>query len=295
MMKNLLGIALIFTIISLASAAEITIDTPHHHLGIIPAVREDIAVFQFHRGLIALKDKIQILDGTTRELVWTGGKTKGDDVSIPTLYKDKLYLTSNDGKLYAFEHGEEPFAIETIHIYLVTLAILFLLIGAITYRKRSSLKDAYLEGELQKNFKFSAIIAIIIRACGLIFYCLPIFGPVRLAFATIAFGLYFDDLNLIMLLLVATIIGISIITGTLVGLRTKNKVRIGIAIGATPHIIVALSLLYVYIVAMCYYYYYGIINEFLGIILIIGWLGSLSAAVIAGILGGVFGYVLRKD
>ena len=79
-------------------------------------------------------NKIQVFDSNTGELVWTGDAIKGHDGSAPTLYKDRLYLTSTDGKLYAFEHGKEPFAIKTIHIYLATLAILFMLC-AIAYKK----------------------------------------------------------------------------------------------------------------------------------------------------------------
>ena len=215
-------------------------------------------------------NKIQAFDLNTGELVWTGGRIKGYAVSVPTVYKDKLYLTSVDGKLYAFEHGTEPFAIETIHIYLATLGILFLLIGAIGYRKRSTLKNAYLEGELQKNFKFSAIIAIIIGAFGLIY----------------SFIVHI----VLLLLLIGCIIG-GIITGTLVGLRTKNKALIGVTVGATPYIIVAISLLYVLIVEE---YYHGTIQEGIALGLLIGFVFSLIVAVIAGIIGGVLGYVLRK-
>lgn len=80
------------------------------------------------------KNKIYVFDSITGELVWTGGRIKGYDASAPTLYKDKLYLTSNDGKLYAFEHGAEHFALEPIHIYLTALAIIFLS-GAVAYKK----------------------------------------------------------------------------------------------------------------------------------------------------------------
>jgi len=239
------------------------------------------------------KDKIRVFDINTGELVWKGGRTKGYGVSKPTLYKDKLYLTSNDGILYAFEHGAEQFSIETIHIYLATLAILFLLIGAIAYKKRFSLKSTYLEGKLQKSFKFSVIIALIISAFGLFFNCLPIPGPAHLTFANIAFGLIFSALNPIMLLLLSTsiILGISIIMGTLIGLRTKNKVLIGVAIGATPHIIVALSLLYVSIVEE---YFHGMVQEGMALGLVIGFVGSLIAAVIAGIMGGVLGVCITE-
>ncbi|KKG13893.1 hypothetical protein EO98_00950 [Methanosarcina sp. 2.H.T.1A.6] len=50
---------------------------------------------------------IQFFDSSTGELVWSSSRIKGYDVSKPLLYKDKLYLVSTEGTLYAFEHGEE--------------------------------------------------------------------------------------------------------------------------------------------------------------------------------------------
>lgn len=160
------------------------------------------------------RNKIYVFDSNTGELVWTGGRIKGYDASAPTLYKDKLYLTSNDGRLYAFEHGAEHFALEPIHIYLATLAILVLL-GAIAYKKGFTSK-----------------------------------------------------------------------------LRIKNKVLRGVMIGATPFLIIALSLLYVLIVEE---YYHGMVQEGMGLAFAILFVFSLIAAVIAGIIGGVLGYVLGKD
>jgi len=162
------------------------------------------------------RNKIQVFDINTGELVWKGGKARGYFVSAPTLYKDKLYLTSDDGKLYAFEHGKERFAIEDTYIYLATLAILFLL-GAIAYKKR------------------------------------------LIAYKTT--------------------------------LRIKNKVLRGVIIGATPFIIIAISLLYVSIVEE---YFHGMIQEGMALGLAMGFVFSLIAAVIFGIIGGVLGYISDK-
>ncbi|WP_255336023.1 PQQ-like beta-propeller repeat protein [Methanosarcina sp. KYL-1] len=52
-------------------------------------------------------NKIQVFDSTTGETVWSSSRIKGYEVSHPALYKDKLYLISSEGTLYAFEHGEE--------------------------------------------------------------------------------------------------------------------------------------------------------------------------------------------
>jgi len=49
--------------------------------------------------------KIRVFDPVTGEPVWSS-RIKGAALSEPTLYKDKLYLVSSDGVLYAFEHGE---------------------------------------------------------------------------------------------------------------------------------------------------------------------------------------------
>jgi outer membrane protein assembly factor BamB len=51
-------------------------------------------------------NKIQIFDTSTGETVWSSSRIKGYEVSHPALYKDKLYLFSSEGTLYAFEHGE---------------------------------------------------------------------------------------------------------------------------------------------------------------------------------------------
>ena len=49
-----------------------------------------------------------MIDGNTGEEVWKGGRTFGYDVSQPVLSHGRLYMsvrTSDDSKLYAFEHG----------------------------------------------------------------------------------------------------------------------------------------------------------------------------------------------
>jgi outer membrane protein assembly factor BamB len=52
------------------------------------------------------RDIIQVFDSGTGETVWSSSRIKGYEVSHPALYKDKLYLISSEGTLYAFEHGE---------------------------------------------------------------------------------------------------------------------------------------------------------------------------------------------
>ncbi len=50
--------------------------------------------------------KISVFDSSTGERVWRSSRIKGAILSDPVLYKDKLYLVSSDGTLYAFEHGK---------------------------------------------------------------------------------------------------------------------------------------------------------------------------------------------
>lgn len=50
--------------------------------------------------------KISVFDSSTGEPVWRSSRIKGAVLSEPTLYKDKLYLVSSDGTLYAFDHGK---------------------------------------------------------------------------------------------------------------------------------------------------------------------------------------------
>ncbi len=52
---------------------------------------------------------IRVFNSDTGETVWSSSRIKGTSVSDPTGYKDKLYLVSTEGILYAFEHGEEGF------------------------------------------------------------------------------------------------------------------------------------------------------------------------------------------
>lgn len=49
---------------------------------------------------------ILVFNSSTGEPVWSSSRIRGTSVSDPVLYKDKLYLISTEGVLYAFEHGE---------------------------------------------------------------------------------------------------------------------------------------------------------------------------------------------
>jgi outer membrane protein assembly factor BamB len=49
---------------------------------------------------------IKVFNSSTGESVWNSSRIKGAVVSDPVLYKDKLYLISSEGILYAFEHGK---------------------------------------------------------------------------------------------------------------------------------------------------------------------------------------------
>jgi hypothetical protein len=107
------------------------------------------------------------------------------------------------------------------------------------------------------------ITAIIILAFGLIFNFIPVPGPASLAFRNISLGLLAvcaigDNPIMAYLLPTGIVLGIGIITGTLVGLRTKNKVRVGVAIGTMPDIIVAISAFYI-LILMVESWYQGMV------------------------------------
>jgi outer membrane protein assembly factor BamB len=50
--------------------------------------------------------KIITFNSSTGKPVWSSSRIKGASISGPVVYKDRLYLVSSDGVLYAFEHGE---------------------------------------------------------------------------------------------------------------------------------------------------------------------------------------------
>ena len=72
---------------------------------------------------ISGSENLLMLDGSTGEQVWTGGKTFGQEVSQPVLSHGKLYMTASDSRLYAFEHGDP--GIQGIYVSLVEYLPLF--------------------------------------------------------------------------------------------------------------------------------------------------------------------------
>ena len=218
------------------------------------------------------KNNINIFDVKTGERIWTGGKTEGYDVSKPMVYKDKLYLTSIDGKLYAFEHGTESAIVENTHIYIATAFILFLMISMGIYWKRNALNKIYHARDFKNNLKFSVILAIII-------HILMVFGSREM--------LYYDLFTYSVLLLGVIIVGT--IVGVLSSTKIKNKFIVGFLIGATPYLLLAFLFFYYLIVESKYGYAnvpenWGILGVFI----------LLINTLVSGISGGVLGYVLGR-
>ena len=218
------------------------------------------------------KNNINIFDVKTGELIWAGGKTEGYDVSKPMVYKDKLYLTSIDGKLYAFEHGTESAIVENTHIYIATAFILLLIISMGFYWKRNALNKIYHERDFKNNLKFSVILAIII-------HILILFGSREM--------LYYDLFTYSVLLLGVIIVGT--IVGVLSSTKIKNKFIVGFLIGATPYLLLAFLFFYYLIVESKYGYAnmrenWGILGVFI----------LLINTLVSGISGGVLGYVLGR-
>ena len=220
------------------------------------------------------KNNINIFDVKTGERIWTGGKTEGYAVSKPMVYKDKLFLTSIDGKLYAFEHGDGPNVVENTHIYIATAFILLLIIGMVFYWKRNALNKIYHGNNFKNNFKFSVVLAIVIH--------IPIVfvsGDMQ--------GLYYYSFIFSALLFGIIILGT--IIGVLSSAKTKNKFKIGFLIGATPYLLLAFLLIYYLIVESKYGYTnvpenWGVLGVFI----------LLIYTLVSGISGGVMGYVLGR-
>ncbi|WP_440947706.1 PQQ-binding-like beta-propeller repeat protein [Methanosarcina sp. T3] len=82
--------------------------------------------------------KINIFDSIAGEPVWSSSRIKGTAVSDTTLYKDKLYLVSTEGVLYAFEHGKEGLLFTrglensaTLYLPPIALAVMLLLLAVL--------------------------------------------------------------------------------------------------------------------------------------------------------------------
>jgi outer membrane protein assembly factor BamB len=220
------------------------------------------------------KNNINIFDVKTGERIWTGGKTEGYAVSKPMVYKDKLYLTSIDGKLYAFEHGAGPNVIENTHIYIATAFILILIISMVFYWKRKFVNHIYHGRDFKNNLKFSGILAIII-------HILIVFVSGEMQF------MYYDLFRYSVLLLGVIVVGTFV--GVLSSVKTKNKFKIGFLIGATPYLLLSFLLIYYLIVESKYGYVnvpenWGVLGVFV----------LLIYTLISGISGGVMGYVLGR-
>lgn len=82
-----------------AKSGEILKEYPGSKVSFSSSVITDKFVYSTGRGII------QVFDSGTGETLWSS-RIKGYEVSHPALYKDKLYLISSEGTLYAFEHGE---------------------------------------------------------------------------------------------------------------------------------------------------------------------------------------------
>ena len=220
------------------------------------------------------KNNINIFDVKTGELIWAGGKTEGYDVSKPMVYKDKLYLTSIDGKLYAFEHGTESAIVENTHIYIATAFILLLIISMGFYWKRNALNKIYHERDFKNNLKFSVILAIII-------HILMVFVSGEMQF--MYYDLFRYSVLLLGVIIVGTIVGVSSST------KIKNKFIIGFLIGATPYLLLAFLLVY-YLIVESKYGYANVPENWgaLGVFIL------LIYTFVSGISGGVLGYVLGR-
>lgn len=252
-----------------AMSGEILPDVPDSIVG-----PESVIAGEYIYAAASGKNNINIFDVKTGERIWIGGKTEGYAVSKPMVYKDKLFLTSIDRKLYAFEHGDGPFVLDSAHIYLATASILFLIIGMVFYWKRKFVNTIYHGSDFKNNLKFSVVLAIVIH--------IPIVfvsGDMQ--------GLYYYSFIFSALLFGIIILGT--IVGVLSSIKIKSKFIIGFLIGATPYLLLAFLLIYYLIVESKYGYAnvpenWGVLGVFI----------LLIYTLVSGISGGVMGYVLGR-
>ncbi|HUV83949.1 MAG TPA: PQQ-binding-like beta-propeller repeat protein [archaeon] len=252
-----------------AMSGEILPDVPDSIVG-----QESVIAGEYLYAASYGKNNINIFDVKTGERIWAGGKTEGYAVSKPMVYKDKLFLTSIDGKLYAFEHGDGPFVLDSAHIYLATASILFLIIGMVFYWKRKSVNNIFHGRDFKNNLKFSGILAIII-------HILMVFGSGEMH------SLYYYSFIFSALLLGVIIVGT--ITGVLSSTKIKSKFIIGFLIGATPYLLLAFLLIYYLIVESKYGY--ANVSENWGVL---GVFILLIYTLVSGISGSVLGYILGR-
>ena len=147
----------------------------------------------------------------TGELLWKE-EIKGVDLFF---YKNKIYTTQN-GKLYAYEHGVDVshYIYFGIFVTIIIIANLFL-----RFNKHNT--------RLQNSLLFSTLLTLVAYFWFLMHGIPSIFIYLEVLIPSL-------DTNWVFYLLFP---GISVITGTIIGMRKKNKFLIGMITGIMPFLI----------------------------------------------------------
>ncbi len=158
---------------------------------------------------------IYSIDLNTGKLLWKGGK---GGIS-PYIYKNRLYSIIF-GQLYAYEHGIEEKEEVTKYIYFSMLGIPLILVNLFLRIKK------YV-GKLQSGFGFSSLLTLVTYSVFLVSGIPSFINILEISIPSL-------DTDWIFYLLFPIV---GVIAGTLTGARTKSKILIGAATGATPYLI----------------------------------------------------------
>jgi len=201
----------------------------------------------------------------TGELLWKE-ETKGVDLFF---YKNKIYTTQM-GKLYAYEHGVDVshYIYFGIFVTIIILANLFL-----RFNKHNT--------RLQNSLLFSTFLTSVAYFWFLMHGLPPIFIYLKVLIPSL-------DTNWVFYLLFPSI---SVITGTIIGMRKKNTFLIGMITGIMPFLIAMGAGIFYFVQDMNLFFLFlhdfGILSIpfYLMIILILGVAFGLMGSLLNLILG----------
>jgi len=207
---------------------------------------------------------IYAIDLNTGDLLWKGGR---GGIS-PYIYKNRLFLIVS-GNLFAYEYGIEEPDKEPAPLFFAMLAIPLILANLFMRIKKYS-------GRLQRSFEFSTVLIIFVFILILVSETLSnqyihLMEDERLISSSPADWMLY-------LLFPA----ISVITGTIAGMRIDNRFMISAVAGAAPYILaISASFLFLSITDKIYFFF-AIVPVYL----------SIQGIILIGIFYGVVGIVI---
>lgn len=203
---------------------------------------------------------IYAIDLNTGKLLWN---EDGKGGISPYFYENKLYII-HKGKLCAYEHGVE--------VLTYTYFALFVLISGIT---NLFIKTKNINNKFQKSFQFSTLLILIAYSWFFLFGIPFLINRLDLIPSIDTYWVFY--------LLFPSM---SVITGTLIGTRIKNKFLTGMAAGAAPYLITLVVSVVLYRSDLHWFILLMRIPIYLCIIFLIG--------LVFGVVGGLLNLVLYK-